>query len=194
MKKLSILIVLLTFIFISFYPKWVQGAQLQAKDLIIINIDRNEMAYIKKGKLIRIYKVATGSSLTPTPTGNFKIVNKIKNRPYYKGEIPGGAPNNPLGKRWLGLNINGTWGTTYAIHGNNNKKSIGKHVSAGCVRMYNSDIDWLFEHIDTGVPVIITKTKNNFALIANQNGYHMKINEKQMYTYKTTKFKIERLW
>jgi hypothetical protein len=113
LRKLSILLVLLAFIFISFNPKWVKGAEIQAKDLIMINIDRNEMAYVKKGKLIRTFKVATGSSLTPTPTGTFKIVNKIKNRPYYKGKIPGGAPNNPLGKLWLGLNINGTWGDGY---------------------------------------------------------------------------------
>jgi len=57
-------------------------------------------------------------------------VNKIKNRPYYTGHIPGGNPRNPLGKRGLGLNANGTYGgDTYGTHDNNNESSIGKYVS-----------------------------------------------------------------
>ncbi|MED4267070.1 L,D-transpeptidase [Priestia megaterium] len=57
-------------------------------------------------------------------------MNKIKNRPYYTGHIPGGNPRNPLGKRWLGLNANGTYGgDTYGIHDNNNESSSGKYVS-----------------------------------------------------------------
>ncbi len=57
-------------------------------------------------------------------------MNKIKSRPYYTGHIPGGDPRTPLGKRWLGLNANGTYGgDTYGIHDNNNESSIGKYVS-----------------------------------------------------------------
>ncbi|MDO6851927.1 L,D-transpeptidase [Priestia megaterium] len=69
------------------------------------------------------------------------MLNKIKNRPYYTGHIPGGDPRNPLGKRWLGLNANGTYGDTYGIHGNNNESSIGKYVSQGCMRMHNSSVN-----------------------------------------------------
>ncbi|MDF2058550.1 L,D-transpeptidase [Priestia megaterium] len=61
-----------------------------------------------------------------TPVGFFKVVNKIKNRPYYKRKIPGGYPCNQLGKRWLGLNANRTYVDTYGIHGNNNESSIFK--------------------------------------------------------------------
>jgi len=82
-----------------------------------------------------------------TPVGFFKVVNKIKNRPYYTGHIPGGDPRNPLEKRWLGLNANGTYGDTYGIQGNNNESSIGKYVIQGCVRMHNTDIEKLYDKV-----------------------------------------------
>lgn len=99
-------------------------------DLIIVNKKTNKLAYFSDGKLVKTFPVATGKSKELTPEGSFKMVVKVKNRPYYKEKIPGGDPANPLGDRWLGLEVNGTYGTTYAIHGNNNESSIGKYVSA----------------------------------------------------------------
>jgi L,D-transpeptidase catalytic domain/Putative peptidoglycan binding domain len=150
---------------------FIKAATSPVKQLIIINKQTNLLAYYENGKLSKTFKVATGRKPTYTPEGQFIIVNKIKNRPYYKEKIPGGDPRNPLGKRWLGINARGTWGTTYAIHGNNNSAAIGKYVSAGCIRMYNEDIDWLFNRIKTNAPVIITTSKNNFQSIAANNGY-----------------------
>ena len=98
-------------------------------------------------------------------------MNKIKNRPYYTGNIPGGDPRNPLGSRWLGINANGTRGTTYAIHGNNNPDSIGGYVSSGCVRMHDSEVEWLFNQVPVNTPVIITTSGNSFDSIAASNGY-----------------------
>lgn len=75
------------------------------KHLIIINTKTNKLGYFVNNKLVKTFPVATGKASTPTPTGKSKIVNKIKNRPYYSGGIPGGSPRNPLGDRWLGLHI-----------------------------------------------------------------------------------------
>ncbi|WP_317619676.1 L,D-transpeptidase [Priestia megaterium] len=61
--------------------------------------------------------------------------------------MPGSNPRNPLGKRWLRINTNGTYGDTYSIHGNNNEISIGKYVSQGCVRMHNADIEKLYDKV-----------------------------------------------
>ena len=121
-----------------------KSTQLSKGQYLIINSKKNKLGYFEDGVLVKEFSVATGKSSTPTPQGKFKIVNKIKNRPYYSGGIAGGSPNNPLGDRWLGLNVGVTYGTTYAIHGNNNACSIGKHVSGGCIRMHNSEIRWLF--------------------------------------------------
>ncbi|MCC2113722.1 MAG: L,D-transpeptidase [Hyphomicrobiales bacterium] len=64
--------------------------------------------------------------------------------------IPGGAPNNPMGKRALTLA-----GDEYAIHGTNRPKSVGRFASYGCIRMYNSDIIDLFDRVRVGTPVIV---------------------------------------
>ncbi|WP_316568240.1 L,D-transpeptidase family protein [Neobacillus sp. YIM B06451] len=140
-------------------------------DFIIINKSTNLLAYYKNSTLVKIFSVGTGREPSLTPEGKFKVVNKIVNRPYYKEKIPGGSPKNPLGKRWLGLNANGTWGTTYAIHGNNNPSSIGKYVSGGCIRMHNEEVQWLFDQVAVNTPVIITASKLPFHSIASANGY-----------------------
>lgn len=142
-------------------------------DLIIVNKKTNKLAFFQNGSLIREFPVATGKNPSLTPEGSFEIVNKIKNRPYYKEKIPGGDPRNPLGDRWIGLDVNGTNGTTYAIHGNSNKNSIGKYVSAGCIRMYNDDIHWLFAQVKVHTTAIITSSKLSFKDIAQKSGYRI---------------------
>ncbi|WP_053365931.1 L,D-transpeptidase family protein [Bacillus sp. FJAT-27245] len=166
MKK--VLMSLLLFISVVFYeaPALAAGG-----DIIIINKSTNLLAYYKNSTLVKIFSVGTGREASLTPEGTFKIVNKIVNRPYYKDKIPGGSPKNPLGNRWLGLNANGTWGTTYAIHGNNNSSSIGKYVSGGCIRMHNEEVRWLFDQVAVNTPVIITTSKLPFHSIASANGY-----------------------
>lgn len=141
--------------------------------LIVINKATNQLAFYDKGELVKTFDVATGRSDALTPEGIFKIVNKIKNRPYYKDQIPGGDPRNPLGDRWLGLDARGTYGTTYAIHGNNNQSSIGKYVSAGCIRMHNDEVHWLFGQVKLYTPVIIGNFKD-FKEAVKKAGYTLK--------------------
>ncbi|WP_259344274.1 L,D-transpeptidase family protein [Priestia flexa] len=138
---------------------------------IVINKANNQLAYYKNNKLVRTFSVATGRTNSLTPEGKFRIVNKIVNRPYYTGKIPGGDPRNPLGNRWMGINARGTNGTTYAIHGNNNPSSIGKYISSGCVRMYDNEVEWLFSQVTVGTPVVITNSSKSFDAIAAANGY-----------------------
>ncbi|HEY2494338.1 MAG TPA: L,D-transpeptidase family protein [Paenibacillus sp.] len=146
------------------------AAEVVSSDFIIVNKKTNKLAYFRNGKLDKVFSVATGKDPSLTPEGSFKIVNKIKNRPYYKEKIAGGDPRNPLGDRWLGLEVNGTKGTTYAIHGNNNVNSIGKYVSAGCIRMKNEEIHWLFSQVKLNIVAIITSSNLPFEQIAINNG------------------------
>jgi L,D-transpeptidase catalytic domain/Putative peptidoglycan binding domain len=162
-KKAFILFILSFIMFLSVGEINSSAAE---NKFIIINKANNQLAYYENSQLKKIFKVGTGRTQNWTPEGKFKIVN----RPYYKGNIPGGDPRNPLDNRWLGLNTNGTWGTTYAIHGNNNPSSIGHYVSSGCVRMYNSDVEWLFSQVAINTPVIITNSVKSFDTIAIANG------------------------
>ncbi|MEH7375998.1 L,D-transpeptidase family protein [Neobacillus drentensis] len=170
-KKWLLLFVFAFFMLSSLFVGVPTGSAASGGKLIIINKTTNRLAYFENGQFKKQFKVGTGRQRSYTPEGKFKIVNKIKNRPYYKGHIPGGDPRNPLGNRWLGLNARGTWGTTYGIHGNNNPSSIGGYVSSGCIRMYDNEVEWLFNQVPTGTPVIITSSGKSFNAIATANGY-----------------------
>lgn len=159
--------------FLMMFPSGGAEANQVQGQLIIINKSTNQLGYFNNGELVRVFDVATGRSDSLTPEGSFTIVNKIKNRPYYKDGIPGGDPRNPLGDRWLGLDARGTYGTTYAIHGNNNPSSIGKYVSAGCVRMHNDDVHWLFDQLQLYTPVKIGHFSADFHEAARNVGYEI---------------------
>jgi lipoprotein-anchoring transpeptidase ErfK/SrfK len=66
--------------------------------------------------------------------------------------IPGGATNNPMGAAALTLR-----GGEYAIHGTNRPESIGRFVSAGCIRMLNRDIVELYSLVGVGTPVLVER-------------------------------------
>lgn len=117
---------------------------------IVVNKTKKILTVYKKGEVHKKYPVAVGKAKTPTPNHKFNIINKIKD-PYWGGmggkfkPVKGGAPNNPLGKRWLGLSTEKYRG--YGIHGNSQPFSIGQYISAGCIRMINEDVEELFEYI-----------------------------------------------
>ncbi|MGE7906502.1 L,D-transpeptidase family protein [Peribacillus sp. NPDC094092] len=167
MKKLMVFILIFAFSFVGFS----NTSDAAARQLIIINKANNQLAYYENDNLVRVFSVATGKKASYTPEGKFKVVTKIVNRPYYKGNIRGGDPKNPLGKRWLGINARNTPGNTYAIHGNNDPSTIGKYISAGCIRMYNNDVQWLYDRVKMNTVVLIASSNKSFATIAATNGY-----------------------
>lgn len=65
-----------------------------------------------------------------------------------------GGLSNPLGARALYL-----WqdnkDTYYRIHGTSQPSSIGKHVSAGCIRMLSNDVVDLYARVGLGTKVIV---------------------------------------
>jgi lipoprotein-anchoring transpeptidase ErfK/SrfK len=82
-----------------------------------------------------------------TPPAEVKADN-----PKLPDVIPGGAPNNPMGVAAMTLS-----GGEYAIHGTNKPESIGKFASYGCIRMLNDDISDLFERVNVGTDVVVTR-------------------------------------
>ncbi|MGE5607539.1 MAG: L,D-transpeptidase [Bacteroidota bacterium] len=123
---------------------------------IMINIPECQLYVYYNGWLFKTYKVAVGKLNSPSPTGEFRIVNKVIDPTWYpegKPAVPPG-PDNPLGKYWMGLNNKG-----YGIHGNSAAWSIGSPASKGCFRMDNLEIEELFSFIPIGTLVkVIYKT------------------------------------
>ncbi len=75
-----------------------------------------------------------------------------RDHPRIRAVYEGGAPDNPMGVRALTLT-----GGEYAIHGTNRPNSVGRFASYGCFRMLNEDIVDLFERVQVGTPVIVTR-------------------------------------
>ncbi len=118
----------------------------QSARRIVISIPDRSLAVIDSGRVVKVYPTAVGAGSTPTPTGFYRIVQRIPNPTWYtKGRIVPPGRSNPLGTRWLGLNVKG-----YGIHGTNNPSSIGHNASHGCIRMRNHDVEELFELVAIG--------------------------------------------
>ncbi len=124
--------------------------------IIVVNKSKKILTVYKNGEVYKKYPVALGKESSPTPDYKFRIINKIVD-PYWGGmggkykPVKGGDPKNPLGRRWLGLSTEKYWG--YGIHGNSDPFSIGKYISAGCIRMINEDVEELFEYIPVNTEV-----------------------------------------
>lgn len=58
------------------------------------------------------------------------------------------AVTGELGKYRLDI------GNGYLLHGTPHAESIGEASSHGCIRLADDDIEWLYEHVPVGTPVI----------------------------------------
>ena len=124
---------------------------------IIVSIPDRKLALVEDGEVKKIYPVAVGKESTPSPAGEFEIVNRLTNPTYYKpGTVVAPGASNPLGTRWIGLNQKG-----YGIHGTNAPKSIGKAASHGCIRMAKKDLEELFTLVKVGDKVQIRSEKDD---------------------------------
>jgi len=127
--------------------------QAASNEAIIVNLPSRTLEFYSSGRLVQEYRVAIGKASTPTPLGDYRIIDKEVNPAWYspgKGYSVPSGPANPLGYRWMGFL------PTYGIHGTNAPWSIGGVVSNGCIRMHEEEVEELFEWVSYGTPVHIT--------------------------------------
>ncbi|HVL81501.1 MAG TPA: L,D-transpeptidase [Actinomycetota bacterium] len=106
----------------------------------------------EQGRLILAADVGVGTANTPTPGGTYYIKELLRPR----------DPNSVYGKYAYGLSGFSNVLQTFrggpgviGIHGTNDPSSIGRDVSAGCIRMRNRDIAKLVKILPLGTPVEI---------------------------------------
>jgi L,D-transpeptidase ErfK/SrfK len=130
------------------------------KRQIIISIADRQLAVIDHGQVLKTYPIAVGAHGTPSPDGDFVIINHAKDPVYRHGdkEIAPGK-DNPLGTRWMGLSLKG-----YGIHGTNVQSSVGKAISHGCFRMRKQDVEELYTLVQVGDTVMVRRERD--AMIA----------------------------
>jgi L,D-transpeptidase ErfK/SrfK len=133
---------------------------------VVVNIPEMRLFYYRRDgatTIVRTYPVGLGREDWQTPSGKFRITGKTVNPQWNIPEsirkehvadrgddrtfIPGGAPDNPLGKYRLELSL-----PMYRIHGTNIPWGVGMQVSHGCVRLYPEDIEHLFPQVAVKTP------------------------------------------
>jgi lipoprotein-anchoring transpeptidase ErfK/SrfK len=108
--------------------------------------------------VLKEMSIAVGKTSTPTPTGNFEVMEMVENPIWQNPWEPSvvykeGDSANPLGARWIGFKKSGE--NDYGIHGTLNQDSLGKAVTHGCIRLSNEDISYLYDQLEEGAPVVI---------------------------------------
>lgn len=137
---------------------------------IVINVPEMRFYYFPKAdktgrRLVTTHPISIGRQQWVTPHGVTKVVGKVKNPSWTPPEsirkehaaegdplprvVPPG-PDNPLGAYALRLGLSG-----YLIHGTDKPYGIGMRVTHGCIRMYPSDIESVYETVPIGTAVRI---------------------------------------
>jgi len=145
---------------------------------LLINLPELMLYHFAEGVYQRRYALAVGRRSWPTPTGDFRIINKARNPTWIVpasireemansgrevlDRVPPG-PQNPLGEFWLGTSAPGV-----GIHATNRPWSIGTSASHGCIRMLPEEIAHLFPQIQVGTPVKIIYQPVKMGLVADR--------------------------
>ena len=113
---------------------------------VLVSIPDRKLAVLENGSVVAGFAISVGADDSPSPTGEFTIVNRVSNPAYYhEGVVIPAGKGNPVGTRWVGLSKKG-----YGIHGTNAPKSIGQAASHGCIRLRNRDMEKLFGMLRVG--------------------------------------------
>jgi lipoprotein-anchoring transpeptidase ErfK/SrfK len=127
-----------------------------ARRVVLVSIPDRQVAVLEDGVVIGAFPVSVGARISPSPVGEFRIVNRVSNPTYYHaGAVISPGADNPVGPRWIGLSDKG-----YGIHGTNEPWSVGRAASHGCIRLRNRDIKRLFAMVRVGDTVEIRSARD----------------------------------
>jgi lipoprotein-anchoring transpeptidase ErfK/SrfK len=134
---------------------WVRRSEVSLTEhdfAIVVELRAHRVTVFKGGQVFLQEPVGLGVANTPTPGGIY----------YIKELLRPPDPNTAYGVYAYGLSgfsnvltdFQGGEGVI-GLHGTNDPASLGKDVSAGCIRMSNQGISTLAETLPLGVPVEI---------------------------------------
>ena len=133
---------------------WIPLAGLEREGTWIrveVDLSAHTLRLFKRDRLVLRAAGATGAATSPTPPGDYVVTDRV---PFASGSslgsfafgISGIQPRLPAG--WSG-------GDQLAIHGTNQPWSIGRSVSAGCIRVSERTLERLKPLLRLGTPVLI---------------------------------------
>ncbi|MFM7087589.1 MAG: L,D-transpeptidase [Cyanobium sp.] len=144
-------------------PPAASTATLTSTRQIVLELGKRTISLIDGDKVLGRWPVAIGDPATPTPTGSFRVRNKVVNPQYQSTKTgknnPTIGPNGPLGDRWIGFHTSGI--NQFGIHGTPPAwewtVKQREAVSSGCVRMLTPHVRALFDQVEVGTPVVVRR-------------------------------------
>ena len=115
------------------------------------DLSRHRLWVLRGDRIVLSAPAATGAAVSPTPTGHYVVSDRVAfpgggSLGTYAFGLSGIQPNLPPG--WTG-------GNQLAIHGTNDPSSIGRSVSAGCLRVSERTLGRLRRLLRVGTPVFV---------------------------------------
>lgn len=132
-----------------------QQEPIQATRIVLKRGERRVYVYQGEQELAS-FPVAVGKPGWETPAGTFAVKTMAENPGWthpFTGKVMSPESDNPLGERWIEFWTDGY--NSIGFHGTPNRASVGQAASHGCVRMYDEDIQKLFNWVSEGTPVIV---------------------------------------
>lgn len=134
---------------------WIKASDVRIRKVpnrIVIDVSDKKLKVLRGGEQVSEFPIAVGTSKTPTPL----------TKAYVDISVPFKNTGGAYGAHMLSVaaysevlkNFGGGIGQI-AIHGTNNRGSVGKESSNGCIRLFNEDIVKLRDLAPTGTPVEI---------------------------------------
>ncbi|WP_311133742.1 MULTISPECIES: L,D-transpeptidase family protein [unclassified Synechococcus] len=141
------------------------------RNLVLLR-GKRQLLVLENGRELRRFPVAVGMPGWETPVGQFAVIEK-RAHPEWKhpatGVVVPAGPANPLGSRWIGflLDCKGRSGfngqqhlevkgcVSSGFHGTPNRGSVGRAVSHGCVRLFEENVQELYELVQVGTLVTV---------------------------------------
>ena len=139
---------------------------------LVLDRRQRQLFVIEGNQERKRFPVGVGRPGWETPVGQFSVielaVDPTWEHPATGQRIPPG-PANPLGSRWIGfhqdcvgrrgwdgehmLDVKGC--VVAGFHGTPHRWTVGRAISHGCVRLYEENVQELFELVQVGTPVTV---------------------------------------
>ena len=118
---------------------------------IVVSLDNQTLAYYEGDQLIKEFKISSGLPATPTPVGEFEVLEK---KPVVNYVGPGYNLPNTKWNLMFKYDPNGS----YYIHGAYWHNKFGQPMSHGCVNVSYANMEALYNWADVGTKIIIKST------------------------------------
>ena len=117
--------------------------------LIMVNLAKQQLSYYFGGHKLEEFAISSGLSRTPTPKGEYQVLNKVPTKTYGGGSFNFYYPNTKWNLHFLTVKYG------YYIHGAYWHNKFGQPMSSGCVNVSYDQMERLYKWAQVGTKIVI---------------------------------------